>query len=156
MVKWVACPECSDGSTNYLMLPQEEREYDEKLEMPITVYVHNVCKTQLRITGLVCIDCGGTGQCEGERIVTSWEHGHQDTKTIKIIQECPHCDGLGIIPRKFTIIPGDGTKPNRLTHTSLESSVIDDGIATAAENNARLFPRRRGGGGRRRGYVGNW
>lgn len=163
MVKYISCPECSELGIGYLMLPQKEREYDEELEMPVTVYIHNVCKTQIRITGLVCIDCSGTGQCEGECTVTSWEHGHESTRIVKTVKDCPHCDGLGVIPKKFVIIPGDGTKPSRITHTSLESSVIGDGTSdlhagsvTAANNDGRLFGCRRGRRGRRNVYTGNW
>ena len=156
MVKYMSCPKCSSTGVGYLMLPQKEREYDEELEMPVTVYIHNVCKTQLRITGLVCIDCGGSGTITKEELVTRWEGRRKIIVGVGVTKDCPHCDGLGIIPKKFVIIPGDEPRPSCATHTSLESSVIGDGIVTAAENDGRLFGCKREGRGRRNAYTGNW
>lgn len=157
MAKFISCPKCSNAGVSYLMLPQKKREYDEELKLPVTVYIHDVCKTQMRIIGLVCIDCSGTGQCEREHIVISWLNGHKTAKVVEGVGDCPHCGGLGIIPKRYIIIPGDGSRPSRATHTSLETSIIDDGIAAAAaDNDGRLFGCGRRGRGRGNMYTGNW
>ena len=107
MVRRIGCPVCSRPGVDYLMIRETRRDFDDELMMPITIFRHGTCKTKMRVTGVVCMDCGGTGDyLEKTKIVRGGM-----IEIMKISKNCPHCNGWGIIPRKFEIIPGNGPRP---------------------------------------------
>lgn len=109
MAKRIGCPICSKLNVNYIMTIEPIREYDKDLQMPVTIFFHYSCKTKMRVTGVVCVDCGGTGDYETEKTVS---FGHPSSeRVVRTIENCPHCMGWGVIPTKFDIIPGDGPRP---------------------------------------------
>lgn len=137
MAKLIRCPNCSKGNSKYLMIRQNKSEYDEELHMPIIIYVCGICRTKMKVTALVCVDCGGHGEHTYTKDTT---HGRETG-----FEYCSHCDGLGIIPKKFEIIPGNRPrKRSTQLHEELGISEFDLREFIAADNKYRGFSDKRG------------
>lgn len=102
MAKFIPCPECSRGPNRYLMSVKPKREYDKELHMPIIIYTCNICMLEMRVTGVICIDCGGTGDIKAM--------GEFSRSPVALVKNCPYCKGWGVIPNRFVIIPGNRSR----------------------------------------------
>ena len=133
MAKLIRCPNCSKGASRYLMTRQNKREYDEELHMPIIVYMCGICRTKVKITGVICLDCDGRGEyTKVVDTVHAYEAG---------LELCSHCKGLGIIPKRYKIIFGN--KPRKKRHHLREEFDMDNFDLRefiAADNRYRGFP----------------
>lgn len=134
MTKLIRCPNCSKGTSRYLMTRQNKREYDEELQMPITIYMCGICRTKMRVIGVVCIDCGGRGE---KTKVIGTAHSYEVD-----YEYCSHCSGMGIIPKRFKIIFGNKPrKRNRHLREDFDMDDFDLREFIAADNKYREFPR---------------
>lgn len=135
MVRRVGCPVCSRPGVNYLMIREMRRDFDDELMMPITIFRHGTCKTKMRVSGIICLDCDGNG---GKHVKKGVNRG----MNVVTYDFCSVCKGWGIIPRKFEIIPGNGPRPaGSRVFNHLNSMTYDTTNMTKASRRDRLFSR---------------
>ena len=85
------CPDCVNKSGYALMDLLEGSRYDDIRHLPVIIWLCPTCESEVKMIGLICITCGGTGDV---------------TLHNRIMKDCPECKGMACHPQFIEIENG--------------------------------------------------